>query len=254
MPGDQGDDQNPVQHVSIKAPAFMETAANGWFSIMEAQFHLCKVTVDQTKYYHVISALPPEIVAKLPSSIHENKQYEELKNAVINSYESTKPELFEKLISKTTMSGRPSVYLQELASTAAKIGVGDDIVRHKFIQASPATISPVLAAQKSLTLQQLGTLADELMPYFQDKVMHVNKQPQRYNNTYQEHQTNRNQSQLARGLRPFSENQRPKICRTHLYFAEKARNCTAWCKWPNKSNCTIQASSRSASPAPDQKN
>ena len=242
-------EQAPIHHVSMKTPAFMESAAAGWFSIMEAQFHLKGITVSETKYFHVIAALPAEIVAKLSATVLENRDYDALKTAVIDSYESTKPELFEKLISKTTMSGRPSVYLQELNATATKIGVGEDLIRHKFIQACPPAISPVLAAQRSLNLQQLGSLADELLPYFGEKVLHV-QQTASQKSTYYE--KNRNSSQIPTGLRPFSTDQRPKVCRAHLYFADKARTCKPWCKWPNKRNCNMQPSSRSSSPIPPQ--
>ena len=256
QPSKQSD---PIQHLSIKIPAFMETAATGWFSIIEAQFHLSKITVEETKYYHVLASLPPTIVANLSPTILENKTYTVLKNAVIASFESTKPELFDKLISKTTMSGRPSVYLQELNATANKIGVGEDLIRHKFIQATPSTISPVLAAQKSLTLQQLGTLADELMPYFgSNNVLNIKSQNDRHQRTnYNEpsQQENphlnrpTNQAHCPVGLRPYSESQRPKVCRAHLYFAEKARTCKPWCRWPDKKNCNMQPSSRPSSPA-----
>ena len=197
-------------------------------------------------------------MAKLQPTLLDGRNYDQLKTAVIASYESTKPELFEKLISKTTMSGRPSVYLQELSATASKIGVGQDIVRHKFIQASPSAITPVLAAQKSLTLDQLGSLADELMPYFNDRVMHVNKprehQPDLSSSSTRQFNKESNyqnfNSAISKGIRPFSTNQRPKICRFHLYYAERANKCTQWCHWPNKNNCQIQPPSRPSSPAP----
>lgn len=227
----------------------MESAATGWLNRAEAQFHLRKINNNETKFYHIISALPPEILSKLPNVIYQNKDYDELKTAVIASYESTKPELFDKLISKTTMSGRPSVYLQELSATAAKIGVGDELVCHKFMQASPPTIPPVLAAHKSLTLQQQGTLTDELIPYFTDKVLHVKDSSQPAPQKTSQNPSENNPS-FPTGLRPYSADQRPKICRAHLYFADKARTCKPWCLWPTKTHCKMQASSRPASPAP----
>jgi hypothetical protein len=77
------------------------------------------------------------------------------------------------------MSGRPSYYLQELNSIAARVGVSEDLVRHQFEQALPPAISPVLAAQRELTLQQLGTLADELSPQLNNQIMLVSGQPTR---------------------------------------------------------------------------
>ena len=45
----------PVQHVSVKPPAFMESAVQGWFAIMQAQFHLSKITNNTTRFYHVLA-------------------------------------------------------------------------------------------------------------------------------------------------------------------------------------------------------
>ena len=149
--------------VAIKVPEFMETAVSGWFAIIEAQFHLRNVTDQTTKQYHVISHLPPDIVAKLSPSILTAQKYDELKEAVQSSYEKTKPELFSKLISETKMTGRPSAYLHELLAIANKVGVGDDLVRHRFTQSLPSTIAPVVAAQQELSLQQIGKLQPDML-------------------------------------------------------------------------------------------
>ena len=149
---------------NIMALEFMETAVNGWFTILEAQFHLRNVTASKTKFYAVISSLPAEEVGKLTNAIFASQDYEELKRTLIEAHEQTKPEFLEKLMSATTISGRPSPYLHEMLSVAKRIGISDDIVRHKFLQALPSTISPVIASQKDLNHTQLGRLADELMP------------------------------------------------------------------------------------------
>ena len=64
-----------LQQINIKTPEFMETAVNGWFSILEAQFHLRNITAFTTKFYTVISSLPAEVVAKIPIRILESKKY-----------------------------------------------------------------------------------------------------------------------------------------------------------------------------------
>ena len=243
--------------VSVKMPPFLETAPAAWFSILEANFHIKRITVEETKFFHLIAALPPEIVSKLGVKLEE-KSYTATKMTVIGIYERTKPELFSKLINEKTMSGRPSHYLQELTSIASKVGVGDDLVRHQFISALPASISPVVAAQKELTVQQLGTLADELTPFFHNnQVLKVTTtkesvRPKSFSDRQEKavhsrpHYAN---PDIPQGLKPFNERQRPKICRAHIYFAEFARTCKPWCKFPGgKKLCQIQPTSRSSSP------
>lgn len=211
-----------------------------------------------TKFYNALSALPPSLVTNIPCEVIEHENYEELKNNVIQSYEQTKPEIFEKLAQKTTMTGRPSLYLQELQSLARRAGIGEckDLIRHKFLSSLPHTISPAVAAQTTLTLTQLGSLADELMPMHNSFCNLTQKQPSNRTtpDTSKERQHYNTASVIPIGLRPFSSDQRPKVCRAHIYFADRARTCKPWCKFPNKNNCRMQPSSRSSSPAPSSEN
>ena len=243
--------------VAVKMPQFLETAPASWFSILEANFHIKKISTEETKFFHLIAVLPPEIVSKLGMKLEE-KNDSATKETVINIYERTKPELFSKLINETTISGRPSHYLQELTSIASKVGVGEDLVRHQFINALPSAISPVVAAQKDLTVQQLGTLADELTPFFtNNQVLQVSENQRsirpKTHHPHKNKQSGKSQhlnTDIPHGLKPFHERQRPKICRAHHYYAEFARSCKPWCKFPgNKRKCQVLPNSRSSSPS-----
>lgn len=260
------EDSPRVEHVSVKAPEFIETAPRAWFSILEAQFELRAISKSSTKYFNALSSLPASVVARIPPSIFESQCYDTLKNSIVSSHEKSKPELFEKMLSKATYSGRPSAYLQEICSISQKLNIGDDLIRHKFIQSLPSPISAVIAAQGALDLDALGKLADNLVPYFSDSTVNAvqRQQPPSVPNTgYSDHNSrhspNRARSRspssnnhIPFGLRPFNENQRPKICRGHIYFGDTARSCKPWCHWPDKSNVNIlpasRPSSRSSSP------
>ena len=217
----------------------METAVNGWFTILEAQFHLRKVTASKTKFYAVIPSLPAEEMGKLPNATLASQDYEELKR----THKRTKPELLEKLMSATTISGQPSAYLHEMLAVAKRIGNSDDIVRHKFLQALPSTISPVITSQKDLNHTQLGRLADELMPLLNNDKAFVIQQPgSTKNNSQTNYKGKYSQDTLVPlGVRPYRSNQWTKICRAHIYFANEARTCKLWCKWPQKERFTSVA-------------
>lgn len=245
-----------LHHMSIKPPVFTETSAVGWFFIMESQFRLKGITVESTKFFHVITALPADLVSNLPADILEGNNFTNLKKAVIDIYEKTKPELFDKLISSTTMSGRPSIYLQELSTLAGKVGVHEDLVRHKFLQSLPSSLSPALATQKEVPLRQLGTLADELMPLCKSgdnsaQISQASASSSRPQKFYSKNKNSSNESNdhIPFGLRPFTSNQKPKVCKAHLYYASKARSCKPWCQWPQKKPSKIEPSSRNASPS-----
>ena len=239
-----------TQQVNIKAPEFMETAVNGWFTILEAQFHLRNVTASKTKLYAVISSLPAEEVGKIPNTTLASQDYEEIKQTPIEAHERTKPELLEKLMSATTITGRPSAYLHEMLSVAKRIGISDDIVRHKFLQALHSSISPVVASQKDVTHTQLGRLADELMPLLNNDKAFVVQRPVSTKNNSQTNYTGKynHDTSVPIGVRPYRSNQRTRICRAHIYYANEARTCKPWCKWPKKNGVQVLLSSRPASP------
>jgi hypothetical protein len=62
----------------------------------------------------------------------------------------------------------------------------------------------------------------------------------------------RNIHTVNSGTMPYSDGQRQKICRSHLYFAERARSCKIWCHWPGPKpqilDPTSRPSSRASSP------
>lgn len=111
---------NTLTLVSIKILQLMQTALNG-------RFALCEITSTKTKFYHLVSCLPPDTISNLQTSILVSKEYYVLKEAVIQMHESTKPEMFAKFISNMKMT-RLSDYLQELLSTASKVGTGEELV------------------------------------------------------------------------------------------------------------------------------
>lgn len=58
---------------------------------------------------------------------------------------------------------------------------------------------------------------------------------------------------VPHGVRAFHENQRPQVCRSHLYYGNRARSCKRWCMLSSTAtNITPDSrpSSRSSSPAP----
>ena len=224
---------------------------------MEAQFEIAKIQSNITKFYHLLSALPPNIVTPLPQSVLDSKDSDTLKEAVISTYEKSKPEMLDSLISSKSMTGRPSIYLNELLSLSSKIGAGEDIVRHKFISALPKSISAIIASNNDLDLTRLGKMADELLVHInrqETSLPHFNSINQISTPTqsnYKQTSTNTSTSctQIPYGLRPFNKDQKPKVCRAHLWFGERARYCKLWCRWPNKNALQIQPSSRPSSPA-----
>ena len=246
-------ENQPIQAVFTKTPKFMESNVIAWFAIMDAQFNINRIRQSNQRFYQTLSALPEDIVAKLHTSILQAEDYETSKDAVVNSYEQSKPELLDKLMSSSKITGRPSVYLSELMALASRIGVGEDIVRHRFIQALPTSIKPVVAAQTDLEIGRLGKMSDDLLLYFnQNDNPHVRQISQNPSFQPRSKYTEKFKN-FSSSTPPFIKNQRPKICKYHIYFADRAKYCKPWCKWPDKRKVQLQQSSRPSLPEGDKK-
>ena len=59
-----------------------------------------------------------------------------------------------------------------------------------------------------------------------------------------------NRPTIPYSVMPYFPNQKPKICKAHLYHADQASYCKIWCKWPNRRrNLPMEPNSRPSSPA-----
>lgn len=242
--------------VSVKPAQFSSSSPTAWFAILEAQFHLASITSVTTQFFHALAHLPPETVSRLPESILSGKDYELLKAAVVSYHEQSKPELFDEFMRSTPLVGRPSHFLAEMKRVAAKVGVSDELVRYKFQQAVPQSMAPILASQKGSSLDDLGKLADELLSLCPvssgvNSVAQATSQTQR---SLRHEGTNASGSKNL-GLTPYRPEQRPRVCRAHIFYGKSANTCRPWCQWPTKDTCRVMASrgntpnqSRSASP------
>ena len=188
--------------------------------------------------------MPPNIISSLLSTIVAAKKYIELKDAVLTRHEWTKPEMFKKLLTEKQMIGKPSAFLHELLSIANNVGVKDELICHKFIQALPSEVRLVIAAVKNATLIELGTLADEIMPFAKPKRVYHAAIP----NTTRYTRPTGAIPRTTYNTGPFYENQKLLICHGHLHYAERSRTCKLWYRWPNKSGCKVIPSSRTSSP------
>ena len=247
-----------TNHVAVKAPEFTMAAPTGWFTIMEAQFVLAKIVEDSTKFYHCLSHLPPKCVENVPETVLEKADYPALKEFVIQFYQKSKHDILEEFISRTplTLTEAPSQWLRKLQREAGRAGLGDDAIRHKFLSALPHDARMALVAHENLDLGNLAALADTVIKF--SGAQGRSAQPS-INEVSAGHgarapapprQTEGNgKDMLPIGLRPFKDNQRPLVCRSHLYYGAAASSCRPWCKFPRAPGLEV-ARSRPGSPAP----
>ncbi|KAJ8982170.1 hypothetical protein NQ317_013955 [Molorchus minor] len=70
MPGDEQPASTEVSHVGIKIPPFWQKNPVRWFSQVEAQFALRKVTQDETKFHYIVAHLDQHVAEEFGDIIN----------------------------------------------------------------------------------------------------------------------------------------------------------------------------------------
>ena len=139
-----------ISAVRLTVPNFMETAVDAWFTILEAQLKLARISSEETQFYHALAYIPPTTVARLSKADLSSRNYQTLKDAVLKFYELSKNELFDSLVS-STMVGKPSIYLREMLNTAEKLNIGPELGPDALSKSPPTSpcSSPHRSARSS---------------------------------------------------------------------------------------------------------
>jgi len=158
--------QGNVYHVSVKIPKFNHFNVNRWIGQAEAQFTTGRITSPATKFAYLYGSLPEDVVNKLSDAAANGNDYEALKAELIHTFTESKPELFDKLVNHSKyMDTKPSLYLRNLQQVASQLGVGDEIIRIKFLKGLPDDMRPTLLTYGSASLEEMARVADTLMSY-----------------------------------------------------------------------------------------
>ena len=266
-----GDDQPAaieemaINRISIKPPPFYTKRPEIWFRQMESQFALAGVTSSQTKFHHILTALPEDIVCEVNFN---DSSYGELKACVLNILQANRHQRIEEALAAVDIGNKkPSLVVNDLRRKFTDIGltVNDDIIKSRLLTALPPHIRSALVGHENNELETFAKIADSMFAVaardtpFISTVSHVKSQ----NNTDSSPRGEKSQSFNARENiknisanlpRPFFRGQRPRICNAHIYYASRARSCRPWCQWPGpKPKITPQGQktprqSRSSSP------
>ena len=248
--GDQQDNLS-VGKITVKPPTFYRSNPTVWFRQLESQFALARIQNTRTKFHHVMSALPEDVAINL--SLTE-EDYEAIKREICHIYQKSRQELLEEALGSVSLDGqKPSVCLIRIRRKLAdcNLQVDDDVVRHRLLQAMPHATKIALSAHSALPLSEFAKLADTIYSYTQVSEYNVAAVDTKAKIPFR---MEKDSNKTFSDCRPFSEGQRPKICRFHLFYAGKARRCKPWCKWPGQKPAIIDPTSRPNSPAPISEN
>lgn len=248
-------------HVQLKIPPFYKKNPATWFKQLEASFHLTNITRETTKFAHALANLPEEFATEVPDNC---STYADLKRAVLNVLEANRFTLIEEAMEAVELNGRkPSQVVAEITRKFVKIGIQpeDGVIKARLITALPPHIRSALVGHEEVPLQQFAKIADSMLAVapasaFTGPVQvsgqgnpslttNLSSAPppqstQQINNYRPQYPNNCNPSKIVRQPKPFYDNQKPLLCNAHIYYADRAKSCRTWCRWPSKSNQNLQ--------------
>lgn len=165
MPFDESVTTGNVARVSVKAPPFWRANPEVWFSQMESQFALAGISVEITKFHHVVSALQPEelaIVGDLILNPPTEKPYTALRSRLCSQYADSEEQRLRDLISGMQLGDRkPSRLLLEMRSKAGS-RISEDLLKSLFMQRLPTHVQQILTISND-NLDKLAEMADGIM-------------------------------------------------------------------------------------------
>ena len=157
-------DSFSLAHVSIKAPPFYHKSPSIWFKQLESQFHLAKITNDLTKYHHVLSVLPENIVCNL--TLDEAQGYKKLKKDVIDNLTANKHQLIDEALNTISLGDmRPSIFVNELKRKFSEIGLPPEetIIKSRLLAALSPQTKTALVGHDNEKLDAFAKIADSMM-------------------------------------------------------------------------------------------
>lgn len=212
-----------IETVALKLPTFWNSCPSAWFVQTEAQFALRGITADDTKYYHVVSALDAATAARaLPviSSPPPNGKYDNLKSFLTGVFELSETEKAATLLDmKDLGDNKPTEIMDKML-----VLLGDHkpcfLFRHIFLRLLPESIRAPLANSPNITdYRALAKEADNLYNSLTSSMRVCS--------------TTQSTDQLQSMSIPANLPEVDAICWYHQKFGSNARRCTIPCKHSN---------------------
>lgn len=150
---------------SIKLPSFWTSCPDAWFIHAEMQFATKGISVDKTKYEHVITALPQEVILTVLDFIQNpprSNLYENLKKILVDRHSLSETVKLEKILSDSEMGNRkPSEFYRSLALLAGT-SFSHDLLTKLWLRKLPKGLNVALTGSNHKDTNEMIQLADKI--------------------------------------------------------------------------------------------
>lgn len=219
-----GEEAKLLQAVSTKLPVFWPLNPKAWFLQAEAQFALRQITTDDTKYWHVVSALDRDVASGCTSileKVPDANKYRYLKEALVNRFQLTEEERADRLLAMQGLGDRrPS----ELADAILDLNADQPthfLLRRIFMRALPLQVRNALSTSATTDLRDLAREADRVIATTG-------------RGAAQTYSVVRDDSSIPGGyseVDAVATRRQRQLCFFHRKWGTRARRCVQPCEW-----------------------
>jgi hypothetical protein len=241
----------PVAHVAVKLPTFWTTDPDMWFFQAECSFNRSRITTSYTKFEHVVTRFPEEVMISVRSLLQEmtpttEDAYEQLKEALTTSYGRTRWQRGFAIIDHPDLGDRrPSRMMSEMLALLPSGTAPDLLFLCLFLRRLPASMRDHLAAADHKTTAAMAAHADLLwdsragqsVASITKSVVAVSlrgRSPTRRRSPSRRPDSRNFQKRSPTTRRQpdsRSRNEDPDLCFYHDRFKHKATKCESPCAW-----------------------
>lgn len=227
------DEAASASHVAVKLPTFWSKNPRSWFVSVEAQFMRAKITQEETRYWHVLSVLPCEVVDTI-HAITENPgdtPYTALKNKLLGTFTPSKWQSLWHVMDIPSLAAdqKPSTLLDLMAAHLPPTVKTDNEFFHAvFLRKLPAFIKGPLMAANFDNIQQMAEHADKIWGAQEDQAATNAVLDRRPRSPSRRNNQQRNKRADTPG--------KSSLCFYHRKFGKKAHSCTQPCSWQPSGN------------------
>ena len=241
--------------VSLKLPEFWPSDPELWFARVEASFEAQGITLEKTKFGHVVRVLPAQYASEVRDIILSppTSPYTAIKDALKKCVCPSKRQQLQQLLHLEELGDRkPSQLLRhmlKLRGGTITEADGDEIFREIFLQKLPTHIRTVLAIHKAESLGNLADMADNMAemqgPQQPVQVCAVQQKESsdmseiraELKKIWQEIQC---QKQGSYSNTSQTSTSKTDLCWYHAKFGSKATKCREPCKFQSRNRPTSQ--------------
>lgn len=160
------DNENPPQPRDIKLPPFWTSRPRAWFTYVESRFRLRGIQSEQCKFDHVLSALPADMVSQvldIVEAVPEANPYTYFKEQLLEDFQLSDYEKFDKLVHMEPMGGRKPSQLLHAMLEYCPVGMEKHLSFHYFfMQRLPQALRTQLGEVMPGDPRALAVRADKL--------------------------------------------------------------------------------------------